>query len=592
MKSGYSRYLYTFLIVLLVIALGFRIFTADDEIGSDDRALARVGFLDLQDYLNIENKIEAVGRIRSEDRIILRSEVNSPLASLLVRPGDQVQMGQVVAIFDNEMANLQVEQAIGGLDLAMAQLSSLMNSASEEDIERSELALSQAKSGLASAEAELARVLLLNKQNIRNREIAIDNLYRNALLAGKTAESSLRSSLALMADNRAKYPACFDASACERLARYIRESVEVAYDIRGADNWNSASLSSINVGVRNDLRELDEEMDGILLRSSIERLISGLQLARQGLETQKVIFDPTLSPNNVIPQDRATIDSSIQVIDGQLQALQGQLQGFDTNEGGIIGGEPRLLQEIRISASQAESQARLGIENAKSAVRAAEVNLEQLLQGPREVDLAPVRAQVRQAEAGLAVARLQADRHIIRAPFTGEVGSVSVEIGDVIPPGQPILSLVNSSALEVVVEMSARDAILLNQHTRVLIGDHGVEGIISYVGSSIDDNSGNIEVGIIVVGEGDNLIIGDSVRVEFIVSSESEDFYTVPLSAVRASVDGFSVLIEKDGKVQEIFVDTGNIRGDRLEISFRDELPDRIISSVRGFRVGQEIAVE
>ncbi|MEJ1971942.1 MAG: HlyD family secretion protein [Lacunisphaera sp.] len=52
-------------------------------------------------------------------------------------------------------------------------------------------------------------------------------------------------------------------------------------------------------------------------------------------------------------------------------------------------------------------------------------------------------AQIQKAEATLAAAKLQTDYTIIRAPSTGRVAKKSVEVGQRLQPGQPVMSVVS-----------------------------------------------------------------------------------------------------------------------------------------------------
>ncbi|MBN1812964.1 MAG: efflux RND transporter periplasmic adaptor subunit, partial [Anaerolineae bacterium] len=56
---------------------------------------------------------------------------------------------------------------------------------------------------------------------------------------------------------------------------------------------------------------------------------------------------------------------------------------------------------------------------------------------------------VTQAEAALEAARVALERCEIRAPFAGAVGAVSVRAGELVAPGQPLVTLGDLSTLRV-----------------------------------------------------------------------------------------------------------------------------------------------
>ncbi len=79
------------------------------------------------------------------------------------------------------------------------------------------------------------------------------------------------------------------------------------------------------------------------------------------------------------------------------------------------------------------------------------------------IGLYPLRIQ--EAETGLKAATtaleqatLALERTNVRAPFTGRVRSAQVEVGQVVAPGSPAVTLANDAALEISVPLDSRDA--------------------------------------------------------------------------------------------------------------------------------------
>jgi HlyD family secretion protein len=84
-----------------------------------------------------------------------------------------------------------------------------------------------------------------------------------------------------------------------------------------------------------------------------------------------------------------------------------------------------------------ESQARA----ADAAVDQARLRLQALETGPTAEDIALADAQVLQAEAALEAARVAVSQATLYAPFAGTVGQRYFDIGEVVSPGQPIVTL-------------------------------------------------------------------------------------------------------------------------------------------------------
>ncbi len=66
--------------------------------------------------------------------------------------------------------------------------------------------------------------------------------------------------------------------------------------------------------------------------------------------------------------------------------------------------------------------------------------------------------QLQQVRQNKERARIKLDRCVIRAPFSGRISMVDIEQDEYVNPGHKMLTLVDDSALEVVVPMDSRDA--------------------------------------------------------------------------------------------------------------------------------------
>jgi membrane fusion protein (multidrug efflux system) len=122
----------------------------------------------------------------------------------------------------------------------------------------------------------------------------------------------------------------------------------------------------------------------------------------------------------------------------------------------LTAAEERVAQARRdLESAQADARMRqagfepqqLGLRTAEARVeqaRAQAIQAEALTQEVRvreaERDLAG--AQLKEAEVALALAQLNLDDTAIRAPVAGLVSKKSVEVGQVVQPGQPLLAIV------------------------------------------------------------------------------------------------------------------------------------------------------
>jgi len=101
-----------------------------------------------------------------------------------------------------------------------------------------------------------------------------------------------------------------------------------------------------------------------------------------------------------------------------------------------------------------------GVDKAEQAYNAAIDTADQLA---RALALYPLQIQeinssIEAAQARIAIAAVNLERCRITAPFDGRVKGSSVEMGQIVSPGQPVITLADDTSLEIQVPLDSRDA--------------------------------------------------------------------------------------------------------------------------------------
>lgn len=113
-------------------------------------------------------------------------------------------------------------------------------------------------------------------------------------------------------------------------------------------------------------------------------------------------------------------------------------------------------------------------------------------------ELDEVTARLEAARAALQEARAQQEYVEVRAPFSGEVTTRSVNPGDLAAPGRPLLRLVGHDALEVHAEVPAQRAgsLMVGQPVRIRVADvkHPLEAEITRVSRALESGSRTFRV--------------------------------------------------------------------------------------------------
>ena len=190
----------------------------------------------------------------------------------------------------------------------------------------------------------------------------------------------------------------------------------------------------------------------------------------------------------------------------------------------------------------------------------------------REPQLEAARAALSRDEARLADANLALSRTRVTAPFDGVVRTESVDVGQVVSPGQPLGRLFASNAVEVVVPLSDADAALIPGLWELRAGDgeggvavrviarYGEEmyvwnGYVDRVEASLDAQTRTVDViarvsdpfssgvpasGSSAAGARPPLLVGKFVDVE-IDGISPEDYFRIPRAALRTGNEVWAV---------------------------------------------------
>ena len=155
-----------------------------------------------------------------------------------------------------------------------------------------------------------------------------------------------------------------------------------------------------------------------------------------------------------------------------------------------------------------------GVESAKAQVDA-------LRAGASAEQLAAARAAVAQAEAGLETARAALNQATLLAPFGGTVADLQVGLGQIVVPGQVILTLADMNHLRVeTTDLSERDVarVQVGQRATVFIEALGVDvpGSVVLISPQASTLGGDVVYSVVVDLDGlpEGLRLGMSVEVE------------------------------------------------------------------------------
>ena len=237
------------------------------------------------------------------------------------------------------------------------------------------------------------------------------------------------------------------------------------------------------------------------------------------------------------------------------------------------------VEEAQLAAAQADASL------AKTGVRRARVLREQNSNAPADLDAAESRGQ----QTGANVAMLQATiaKKTIRAPFDGRLGIRLVELGQVLAPGTPVVSLQSVSPIhgEFWLPQQALSDLRAGLHARLRTDVYPKDtwtGLLTTVNPEVDISTRNIRVRATFPNADGRLRPGMFGNVE-VLSNDERAALVIPATAVIYAPYGDSVysLEQKDKALvaRQKFVRLGERRGDLVAVASGLNAGETIVSS-------------
>ncbi|MGC9602504.1 MAG: efflux RND transporter periplasmic adaptor subunit [Minisyncoccia bacterium] len=290
----------------------------------------------------------------------------------------------------------------------------------------------QANAALASAEAKLTALQIgATSQSIAVSEAAV-----------ATAEQSLQNSYATVQNTLADAYAKGNDAVTSQLALFFSNA-----------ETNSPQLT---------FTLTDSQVAGDIVS---QRIQAGNELAAWQAENASIAGS----------SDTSQLDQALSQADGHLAAMQTLLNTAVTAVAGNINLSSTEASTYRSAASTGLSETNAAITEVraleqiiaseKTAVAQAQAGLNLTTASSTPQDIEQQQAAVAQAQANVAAAQVALNNASLTALFPGTVQNLTAQVGQVVSPGTPVLSLINSNGLKIQTYVSEADV------AKIKVGD-------------------------------------------------------------------------------------------------------------------------
>lgn len=180
-------------------------------------------------------------------------------------------------------------------------------------------------------------------------------------------------------------------------------------------------------------------------------------------------------------------------------------------------------------------------------------------------------AQLAQANVGLESAQYQMDMYTIKAPISGQIESISVEKDTMASAGNPAYVISNKDSMTVTFNVAekAKNELKVGDAVEVERGGETFAGTITEVGTMAGPQTRLFQVKASVIGAGDKLPSGVSVKVHATTQREQSGL-VIPYDAVYFSAGDAYVYCVENGKLVKTPITVGLMNDN--EVSVEDGL--------------------
>lgn len=285
----------------------------------------------------------------------------------------------------------------------------------------------------------------------------------------------------------------------------------------------------------------------------------------------KAIQNPGKDENDVdIPVDTAAeAAKKVEIQAQELEVARAKLAA--TTADGKLSDAQSGLSQVQSGKSQLES----ALESTKSQKETLKDNLK-TTEKTYEITKnevypqtdATYSAQLAQANVGLESARYQLDMYTVKAPISGQIESISVEKDSMASAGSPAYVISNKDSMTVTFHVAekARDELQVGDAIEVERNGETFAGTITEVGTMAGQQTRLFQVKASVIGAGDKLPSGVSVKVHATTQRE-ESSLVIPYDAIYFSAGSAYVYCVEDGKLVKTPITVGLMNDDEAVVA-------------------------
>lgn len=444
--------------------------------------------------MNIQEEVHGDGSVKPAQAVDLAFERGGKITKVYAQTGDAVKAGQIIVALDGSDFYAQLAQAGADVKTQQAKLDELKRGARAEDLQSSEVRISNANEALDAANRAAVNTL----QDVFTKS---DDVIHN------------------------------------RISEFIK-----------TDTIETKLLFYVNtVQTENDLKNEKPRMDAVIEEwgaslsglNSTGDLSAAISSAKMSLAKIKLFIDKLASAVND---------------DNSFITINGAAGPFPLSTKADMSAIRATINSSISSVSSAEQ----GINAAQSNLASVRQELVIKQSGSSLEQISAQEAQLQRSKAGADFARSQLAKTVLRSPFDGLVSRQDAKAGAIAPSNSTLVSVISNSKYQIEIFVSETDVakIKTEQAVKVTLDAYGESNMFDATIIKVDP-AAEIVNGVSAfkitsqfVKEDERIKVGMGANVRIHTSSR-ENAIAVPQSALIVRGSDKIALVEQSGGVQE-----------------------------------------
>lgn len=456
--------------------------------------------------------VSETGMVKPLRQLALNFPVGGQIKDIMVKVGDRVEQGQILAELDEESLLIREQEAQALLAVAVANRAKLISGATPAELAVLEAQVRQAKAAYDGAVNDYNKIKNSVAENIVQAEKTLYDLTDDSPQtptaleqAVAMAKLNLTSGLANYQQalnnsrnvfmNTAEYNVAVANSALDKI-RGLLEDGDLK-EVFSVKNTSYKNLSQSQYQIARDerspaeaamtLAKQNSSADANLLNNQISaylnKIFTALNTVYNGLENS---ITSSSFPVSRLDAYKTSINSQISAVSAAINSQQAAKHNLDTavlayannsatlnealRQAEINLSEARLaaannLSLLRLNSDRQIAAAKASMDSARENWGVADRQLSKLKAGPRSEDLSLAEAQIQQAQASWDLLQKQREDSRLRAPIDGQITAVNYEVGEQFNPARPLFTMLSENNFEIEVDVSETDI------AKIKIGD-------------------------------------------------------------------------------------------------------------------------